>query len=75
MAADHSCTADAFSDIERRVRDVIKGEHRGSESAEARQIAEVQAKIEELKAKGFLKRQEYVAANNSDFQRIFSKKS
>lgn len=75
MLTHRSCTADATSDIGSRVKVAIGAEGQRLDDADAKEREEVQAKINELQSKGFLKRQGYVAASNSDFQRIFYEKS
>jgi hypothetical protein len=75
MDTEHSCTADVIFDIKNRVVAVIETERLRSGSSAANQMAEVQSKIDELKEKGFLKRQEYAAATNADFQRMFAEKA
>ena len=74
MNTKYSCTADVTSDIGRRVEVVLVGGLGKVDDIGAKQISDVQSKIEELKQQGLLKRQEYAAASNSDFQRIFSKR-
>jgi len=71
----HSYTADVTSNIGTRVELSVSNAKRLSDEADNKQRDEVQAKIEELKAQGFLKRQEYVAATTSDFERLFLKRS
>ncbi|MGO8698606.1 MAG: hypothetical protein ACLQVY_12900 [Limisphaerales bacterium] len=73
MDIEHSCTAVATSDIAAQVKSVIEEQWQKLGNSGSNQIIEVQLKIEELRKKGFLKRQSYAAAKNADFQRIFFK--
>ena len=68
-----SCTADATSDVAERVNKVIQDTDRHSDPARSVKLKDVQGKIEMLKQRGLLKRQEYRAATNSDFQKMFLK--
>jgi hypothetical protein len=68
-----SCTADASSNVVSRLSEALDRAQKGLERVASSQIEEVQAKIDELKEQGLLKRQQYAAATDADFQRILLK--
>jgi len=68
-----SCTADATSDVARRVNKAIHDNKPKQDSPRLVKLKEVQGRIDTLKKRGFLKRQEYAAANSSDFHKMYLK--
>ena len=68
-----SCTADATSDVVGRVSKVLTQSSQKSDSARLERLKGVQKKIDMLKKRGLLNRQEYSEAKSSDFQKMFLK--
>ncbi|HTX22846.1 MAG TPA: hypothetical protein VMD27_13440 [Candidatus Aquilonibacter sp.] len=69
------CTADVSSDVSNRLNKAIESTGRRIGEARLNQLREVQAKIEGLKRRGLLVRQEFGKAEPSDFRRLFFKKN
>ena len=72
MTTEHSCIADATSDVCDRVTKAIQDARSG---AGHDRLREVQKKVDDLSRRGLLKRQEYAAATTADFKKLFINKS
>lgn len=68
-------TADATSDVPSRLERAVQDARNRSGHARMRQLDEVQKRVEQLRQRGFLKRQEYAAPTTADFQKLFMSKS
>lgn len=75
MTTKVSCIVDATSDVADRLnRAILDAQDRVGRSR-LDKLSEVQGKVEELKKRGLLKRQEYAAAKTADFQKLFMNQS
>lgn len=71
MTTKVSCTVDATSDVADRLNKAIRDARDRVGRSRSEKLTELQGKVEELKKRGLLKRQEYAAANTADFQKLF----
>lgn len=72
MAYKHICTAGHTSDVAQKVSVVVKSE-RSSKSPEQKvKMKQLLAKIANLEARGFIKRQQFKAPTTADFEREFA---
>jgi hypothetical protein len=74
MNTNPSCTTDVTSDITDRLNKAVQDAVKPSESTASEQLKETQKTIDDLRRRGFLKRQEYTAGKNADFQKLLMRK-
>jgi len=67
--------ADATSEVEARLNNAIKAAEGRVGAARRNQLRAVQKKIEELRSRGLLNRQEFGTSTSADFSKLFLKKS
>lgn len=73
MDIKHTCTADATSDVAQRLNDAVRNAEGNLGHVRINQLRSVQKKVDELKQRGLLKRQEFAAATRADFLRFAQK--
>ena len=71
MTTQASYIVDATSDVTDRLNSAIRDAQQRVGRARLDKLSEVQDKVEDLKRRGLLKRQEYAAAKTADFQKLF----
>jgi hypothetical protein len=71
MTTEVSCTVDATSDVAVRLNRAIRDAQDRAGRSRSDKLSAVQGKVEELKKRGLLRRQEYAAAKTADFQKLF----
>ena len=74
MTTQVSYTVDATSDVADRLNRAIRDARDRVDRSRLDKLSEVQGKVEELKKRGLLKKQEYAAAKAADFQKLFMKR-
>lgn len=71
MTTKFSYTVDATSNLVERLSSALKEEKRVIDMARLSRLQEVQKKVESLKERGLLNRQEYVSVTTSEFERRY----
>jgi hypothetical protein len=74
MATNLFCIADVTSDVSTRLNKAIEITGRRIGVTRLNQLRGLQAKIDDLKRRGLLKREEFTPANPADLRRIFAKR-
>jgi hypothetical protein len=70
MDAKASCTAVVTFDVAARVIEIIR-DARNDSGRRIQRLDDFQKRVQSLKRRGFLRRQEYAAATTADFQKLF----
>lgn len=69
MKQDFSYTVDATSELAKQLQKAVDSAEKSIDTCRAKKLQEVQKKVDDLKSRGLLKKQEYVSVSTSDFER------
>jgi hypothetical protein len=71
MTQEFSYTADAISGVVNKLGSALEKTTKSLETKRAKNLQEIQKRIDDLKSRGLLKKQEYVSFSTSDFERRY----
>ena len=71
MKEPSSSTADATSDLNQRISEAITQSEKILDASSVKKIREVQDQIDDLRSRGFLRKQEFKSMGTSEFERLY----
>jgi len=73
MNTDHSYTADATSDLSDRLKEAVSKSAESIQPERSEKLQRVQKRVDDLKSRGLLKKQEFVRTTTAEFERRYCK--